>query len=308
MADAASTVVTVILGLALVAVAYVIIRSARIVDEYKRLVVFRLGRSVGQRGPGLVLLVPFLDTATEIDLREQFIEVPHQTCITRDNAPIDIDFLIYTKVMDAVLTVVQVRNFAGAAQGLATTTLRAVIGDILLDDVLARREEINERLRAKLDEVTERWGVKITSVEIREIVPPQEILAAMNRQMTAERQRRAQVLEAEGQQQASILVAEGEKEASILRATGEREAATLRAEGFATALQTLFATAKRADANTISLQYLETIRAIATGPAQKWVIPADLVTALGRVTGSIAQGQSKTPTPGTGVGVPGDLH
>lgn len=297
MADAASTVVTVILGLALVAVAYVIIRSARIVDEYKRLVVFRLGRSVGQRGPGLVLLVPFLDTATEIDLREQFIEVPHQTCITRDNAPIDIDFLIYTKVMDAVLTVVQVRNFAGAAQGLATTTLRAVIGDILLDDVLARREEINERLRAKLDEVTERWGVKITSVEIREIVPPQEILAAMNRQMTAERQRRAQVLEAEGQQQASILVAEGEKEASILRATGEREAATLRAEGFATALQTLFATAKRADANTISLQYLETIRAIATGPAQKWVIPADLVTALGRVTGSIAQRQSKTPTP-----------
>ncbi|GDX69063.1 hypothetical protein LBMAG38_01540 [Chloroflexota bacterium] len=240
--------------------------------------------------------MPFLDTATEIDLREQFIEVPHQTCITRDNAPIDIDFLIYTKVMDAVLTVVQVRNFAGAAQGLATTTLRAVIGDILLDDVLARREEINERLRAKLDEVTERWGVKITSVEIREIVPPQEILAAMNRQMTAERQRRAQVLEAEGQQQASILVAEGEKEASILRATGEREAATLRAEGFATALQTLFATAKRADANTISLQYLETIRAIATGPAQKWVIPADLVTALGRVTGSIAQGQSKTPT------------
>jgi len=297
MADAASTVVTVIVGLALVAVAYVIIRSARIVDEYKRLVVFRLGRSVGQRGPGLVLLVPFLDTATEIDLREQFIEVPHQTCITRDNAPIDIDFLIYTKVMDAVLTVVQVRNFAGAAQGLATTTLRAVIGDILLDDVLARREEINERLRAKLDEVTERWGVKITSVEIREIVPPQEILAAMNRQMTAERQRRAQVLEAEGQQQASILVAEGEKEASILRATGEREAATLRAEGFATALQTLFATAKRADANTISLQYLETIRAIASGPAQKWVIPADLVTALGRVTGSIAQGQSKTPTP-----------
>ena len=297
MADAASTVVTVILGLALVAVAYVIIRSARIVDEYKRLVVFRLGRSVGQRGPGLVLLVPFLDTATEIDLREQFIEVPHQTCITRDNAPIDIDFLIYTKVIDAVLTVVQVRNFAGAAQGLATTTLRAVIGDILLDDVLARREEINERLRAKLDEVTERWGVKITSVEIREIVPPQEILAAMNRQMTAERQRRAQVLEAEGQQQASILVAEGEKEASILRATGEREAATLRAEGFATALQTLFATAKGADANTISLQYLETIRAIATGPAQKWVIPADLVTALGRVTGSIAQGQSKTPTP-----------
>ncbi len=296
MADAASTVVTVILGLALVVVAYVIIRSARIVDEYKRLVVFRLGRSVGQRGPGLVLLVPFLDTATEIDLREQFIEVPHQTCITRDNAPIDIDFLIYTKVTDAVLTVVQVRNFAGAAQGLATTTLRAVIGDILLDDVLARREEINERLRAKLDEVTERWGVRITSVEIREIVPPQEILAAMNRQMTAERQRRAQVLEAEGQQQASILVAEGEKEASILRATGEREAATLRAEGFATALQTLFATAKRADANTISLQYLETIRAIATGPAQKWVIPADLVTALGRITGPIAQGQSKTPT------------
>lgn len=277
--DLVATIILAVIGLAIV---LLVVGTLRVVDEYRRLVIFRLGRSIGERGPGIVFLVPFLDNATTVDLREQYIEVPHQTCITRDNAPIDIDFLIYTKVVNAVLTVVQVRNFAGAAQGLATTTLRAVIGDISLDDVLAKREEINERLRVKLDEATERWGVQVTSVEIREIVPPTEITAAMNRQMTAERQRRAQVLEAEGQQQAAILVAEGEKEAAILRASGDRESATLRAEGFATALQTLYGAARHADSTTIGVQYLEALRTVANGPAKKWVIPTDLVTALGR--------------------------
>ena len=163
--DLASTIFLVVTALAVLTF---LIGSLRIVDEYRRLVVFRLGRCIGQRGPGVVLLVPFIDSATSIDLREQFIEVPHQTCITRDNAPIDIDFLIYTKVVDATLTVVQVRNFAGAAQGLATTTLRAVIGDINLDDVLAKRAEINERLRVRLDDATERWGVQVTSVRSEE--------------------------------------------------------------------------------------------------------------------------------------------
>ncbi len=302
--DLASTIFLVVTALAVLTF---LIGSLRIVDEYRRLVVFRLGRCIGQRGPGVVLLVPFIDSATSIDLREQFIEVPHQTCITRDNAPIDIDFLIYTKVVDATLTVVQVRNFAGAAQGLATTTLRAVIGDINLDDVLAKRAEINERLRVRLDDATERWGVQVTSVEIREIVPPAEILGAMNRQMTSERQRRAQVLESEGAREAAILVAEGEKEASILRASGEREAATLRAEGFASALQVLYGAARDVDSTAIAVQYLETVRAVAGGPSQKWVVPTDVVEALGRFASGVgatsgpaataAGTQTKTPAP-----------
>ena len=276
------------LGVLVVLVAIVAVflnMTLRIVNEYERIVVFRLGRCIGQRGPGPVLLMPFIDRPNKVDLREQFIEIPHQTCITKDNAPIGIDFLIYSQVVDPVSTVVQVRNFAGAAQGLATTSLRAVIGDILLDDVLAKREEINERLRLKLDEVTERWGVKITNVEIREIVPPKEIQAAMNRQMSAERTRRALVAESEGQQQAAVLVAEGDKQAAILRAEGDRESARLSAEGYALALQNIFESARGVDAKTMSLQYLEALRSLAAGPATKWVVPAEFSELLGRVVG-----------------------
>ena len=276
-----------VIALVVAAVLVVLFLSTtlRIVAEYERLVLFRLGRCVGQRGPGPVFLIPFIDRPTKVDLREQFIEIPHQTCITKDNAPIGIDFLIYSQVMDAVATVVQVRNFAGAAQGLATTSLRAVIGDIPLDDVLAKREEINERLRTKLDEVTERWGVRVTNVEIREIVPPKEIQAAMNRQMSAERTRRALVAESEGQQRASILVAEGDKEAAILRAEGERESARLKAEGYAVALRNIFESARGIDSKTMSLQYLETLRSVAAGPSTKWVIPSEFGELLGSLLG-----------------------
>lgn len=149
--------------------------AIRIVPEYQRLVVFRLGRCVGTRGPGLILLVPVIDRAVKVDLREQVREIPHQTSITKDNAPISIDFLWYYKVLDPAESVLQVGNFEVAAQGMATTTLRAVIGGIPLDDVLSEREHINTMLRTRLDEVTERWGVKVTNVEIREIIPPREV-------------------------------------------------------------------------------------------------------------------------------------
>ena len=162
--------------------------------EYERLVVVLFGRLQGAKGPGIVLLIPFVQQAVKVDLRERFLEVPQQTCITKDNAPINIDFLVYSKVFDPQTTVTAVTDFTGASQALAATTLRAVIGDIPLDDVLAKREEINHILRVKLDEVTERWGVKITSVEIREIVPPRDIQDAMNRQMSAERNRRAVIM------------------------------------------------------------------------------------------------------------------
>lgn len=254
--------------------------AIKIVREYQRLVVFRLGRCIGDKGPGLVLLIPFIDRPVWVDLRELFLEVPKQTCITKDNAPIDIDFLIYWKVVDPVASVIQVGNFAGASQGIATTTLRAVIGDIMLDDVLAKREQINQVLRIKLDEVTGRWGVKVTTVEIREILPPKEVQNAMNRQLAAERERRATVTQAEGERQATILRAEGDRQATILRAEGDRQAAILRAEGFSIALKRIYGVAHHVDDKTMSLQYLETLKALGLGPATKFVLPLEFTNLL----------------------------
>ncbi|MGC8836720.1 MAG: SPFH domain-containing protein, partial [Infirmifilum sp.] len=221
----------------LIVFASIIASSIRIVPEYQRIVVLRLGRVVKVAGPGLVLLIPFIDRGIVVDLREQYIEVTKQTCITKDNAPVDIDFLIYFRVIDPTKSVVEVSDFRGAAIGIATTTLRAVVGDIDLDQVLAKREYINEVLREKLDEVTARWGVKVTAVEIREIIPPREVQEAMIKQMSAERNRRAMVTEAEGKREAAIRVAQGEKEALILKAEGEKQAAILKAEGQALALR-----------------------------------------------------------------------
>ncbi len=277
---------------AVVIVAVVIFGSAiRIVQEYERLVVFRLGRCVGQRGPGLVLLVPFIDQGRRVDLRELVREIPHQTSITKDNAPIAIDFLWYYKVVDAVQSVLQVGNFEMAAQGMATTTLRSVIGGIPLDDVLSQREHINITLRTKLDEVTERWGVKVTNVEIREIIPPREVQEAMNRQMTAERIRRAVVTEstgtreaainvAEGDKQAAILKAEGQKQSNILVAEGERQSQLLRAEGFAMALDKIYNTAKAIDQKTMTLQYFETLKAMGAGASTKYIFPMEFTNML----------------------------
>ena len=279
-------------------------RPLRIVRDYERLVVFRLGRFVGERGPGLVWLWPVLDQAVKTNLREEFLEIPSQTCITQDNAPIGIDFLIYWKVVDPGLSVLKVRDFAGASQGIATTTLRAVIGDIPLDDVLAKREQLNQILRVKLDEVTERWGVKVTGVEIREIVPPREIQQAMNRQMAAERERRAVVLEADGKREASILVAEGAKQSAILSAEGQRQsailnaegarqAASLNAEGYALALNKIFEAARTVDSKTMSLQYLETLKALGAGPATKFIFPMEFASLLKPLVGHAAEAMAE---------------
>ncbi len=275
-----------------VLLALIFLASAiRIVPEYRRLVVFRLGRCVGARGPGVVLLIPIVDRATMVDLREQVREIPHQTSITKDNAAISVDFIWYYKVLNATESVLQVGNFEAAAQGMATTTLRAVIGGIPLDDVLSERERINSLLRTRLDEVTERWGVKVTNVEIREIIPPREIQDAMNRQMSAERNRRAVVTEstgqreaainvAEGEKQAAILRAEGDKQSAILRAEGEREALLLRAEGFANALDRIYSVAKGIDQKTLTLQYFETLKSIGAGASTKFIFPMEFTSLL----------------------------
>jgi len=266
----------------LVVIAF-IASAIRIVREYERVVVFRLGRCIGTKGPGIIFLLPFVDRPVKIDLRERYLEIPHQTCITKDNAPVDIDFLIYYKVLDPLKSVLQVQNFEGAAVGIATTTLRAVVGDILLDDVLAKREEINNILRVKLDEVTERWGVKVTTVEIREITPPRDVSEAMIKQMAAERTKRAMILEAEGKRESAIRVAEGERQAAILKAEGERKAAILRAEGYAQALETIYKAASKVDPKTMALQYLEALKALGQSPATKFIFPMEFTQLLAPV-------------------------
>lgn len=249
--------------------------SIKIVREYQRIVVFRFGRALAQKGPGVVFIYPIVDVPVRVDLRERFLTIPHQTCITRDNAGVDIDFIIYFKVTNASDSVIQVQNFEGAAVGIATTTLRAVIGDIILDEVLSKRENINAILRTKLDEVTTRWGVKVTNVEIREILPPKNVSDAMVLQMSAERTRRAVVTEAEGKKQASITVAEGEKQSNILRAEGDRQSAILRAEGFALAISTIYNSAKEIDQKTMALQYLDMMKTLGSSPSTKYVIPME---------------------------------
>jgi regulator of protease activity HflC (stomatin/prohibitin superfamily) len=260
--------------------------SLKIVPEYQRIVVLRLGRVLPQpKGPGLVIIIPVIDRPIRVDLRESYLEVPHQTCITKDNAPISIDFLIYSRVLDPTASVLRVQDFAGASQGIATTTLRAVVGDIPLDDVLAKRDQINQLLQAKMDEQTQRWGVKITTVEIREITPPKEVQEAMTRQMSAERSRRATVTEAEGKKQAAIAVAEGEKAAAVLKAEGDRQAAILRAEGFALALGKIFEVAKGIDAKTMSLQYLETLKVMGASASTKFIFPMEFSALLAGFAG-----------------------
>jgi len=280
-----STVLWVVLGIILFFLVLVLPSAIKVVREYQRLVLFRLGRAVGIKGPGLVVIIPIVDRVTWVDLRELYLEIPHQTAITEDNAPISIDFIIFYKVVDASMSVLQVQNFAGAAQNIAATTLRSVVGDMSLDDVLSKREEMNLVLRTKLDEVTERWGVKVTNVEVREIIPPPTVQEAMTRQMSAERTRRAVVTEADGTKQAAITVAEGNKQSAILNAEGERQAAILRAEGFSLALSKIFEIAKTLDANTMSLQYLEALKQIGSSPSTKFVVPMELANLLSGVTG-----------------------
>jgi regulator of protease activity HflC (stomatin/prohibitin superfamily) len=298
-----STELTIVLCLVggLIILAIILLASAiRVVPEYNRLVVFRLGRCVGARGPGLVLLIPIVDRGVSVDLREQVREVPHQTSITKDNAPISIDFLWYYKVLNPMDSVLQVGSFEAAALGMATTTLRAVIGGIVLDEVLSEREHINNMLRTRLDEVTERWGVKVTNVEIREIIPPRDVQDAMNRQMSAERIRRAVVTEstgtreaainvADGEKQSAILRAEGDKQGNILRAEGDRQSQLLRAEGFSNALEKIYASAKTIDQKTMTLQYFETLKALGMGASTKYIFPMEFTSLLS----NFMKGESK---------------
>jgi regulator of protease activity HflC (stomatin/prohibitin superfamily) len=275
-----SVVAFVLVGLVIVLGVVVAGLAIRIVPEYQRLVVLRLGRLVGVRGPGLILLIPFVDRGIRADLRERVFDVTPQSCITKDNATLAIDFLIYSKIVDPASSVINVQQYESASRGIAITTLRAVVGDMLLDAVLSQREDINNTLRGKLDEVTERWGIKVTAVEIREITAAREIQEAMTRQMSAERSRRAIIIEADGKRDAAVRVADGQKQATILEAEGARQAAILRADGYSQALAQISTVASHLDNQTMSLQYLEALKALGASPSTKLVVPAEFTSLL----------------------------
>ena len=256
--------------------------------DYERIARFRWGNFEGLKGPGPVIMIPVMHSGVKLDLRTEVIDIPRQTNITKDNAPIAVDFLIFLRVMAefADRAVIQVEDYRAAVIGLATTTLRAVVGDIDLDDVLSQRERINNLLRERLDSETERWGIKVTNVEIREIEPEGEIQEAMNKQMSAERVRRAVVREAQGTREAAITVAEGEKQAAILKAEGIRQAEILTAEGdqqaqdlralgYAKALDNIEKIAKGINENTLSLQYFQTLKEIGASESTKYIFPME---------------------------------
>ena len=270
-----------------------------VVKQYERGVIFRLGKYIGTREPGLVILIPFVDRGVNVDMREFVLDEPAQTSITKDNALVDIDFVVYMQVVDAHDSVVNIASFVNAVRNLATTTLRAVIGEMDVEEVLSKREEINHRLQVKMSEEVSRWGVQVNAVEIRGMEPQRDIQDAMTRLLTADRTKRSQITESEGERQASINVAEGTKQASILEAEGARESSILRAEGsrqaqileaegFSVGLQRIYETASQVDSNTMGLQYLEMMKRLGEGQSTKWIIPMDLASMAGTLSGSLA--------------------
>jgi regulator of protease activity HflC (stomatin/prohibitin superfamily) len=283
-----------------------VIRTIRIVPQARAGVVERLGRYQRTLSPGLALLVPFVDRLRPlIDLRENVVSFPPQPVITEDNLVVNIDTVIYFQVTDPRAATYEIANYIAAIEQLTVTTLRNVIGGMTLEHTLTSRDRINAELRGVLDEATGKWGIRVNRVELKAIDPPTTIQEAMEKQMRADRDKRAAILTAEGVKQAQILTAEGEKQSAILRAEGQRQAQILNAEGQAKAIGTVFEAihAGDPDPKLLAYQYLTMLPQIAQGEANKvWVIPSEFTSAmeqLGQAFGGNAErlGQGSPPTP-----------
>jgi len=259
-------------------------KSVRVVQQQRMDVVERLGRYHRTLRPGLNVLMPYLDQVrTKVDMREQVVSFPPQPVITSDNLVVSIDTVLYFRVVDPVRATYEIANFLQAIEQLTVTTLRNVIGSLDLERALTSREDINRHLSGVLDETTGRWGIKVTRVEIKAIEPPPSIRDSMEKQMRAERDRRATILTAEGHKASQILTAEGEKQAAVLRADGDRQARILQADGQAKAISTVFAAihSSNPDAKVMAYQYLQALPQIAAGASNKiWIVPAELTKAL----------------------------
>lgn len=277
----------IVLGVVAVVVLITVAQTVRIVPQARAGVVERLGRYQRTLQPGLALIVPYVDRVKPlIDLREQVVSFPPQPVITEDNLVINIDTVTYFQVTDAKAASYEIADYIAAIEQLTVTTLRNVIGGMTLEDTLTSRDQISSALRAVLDEATGRWGIRVNRVELKAVDPPATIQEAMEKQMRAERDRRAAILTAEGVKQSHILTAEGEKQSAILRAEGERESSILEAEGEAKAIETVFEAIHRGDADSklLAYQYLQKLPEIADGEANKvWIIPSEFTEALGRM-------------------------
>src|SRR3954453_7951917 len=283
----------VLLVLALV-VFFTLARSVRIVPQARAGVVERLGRYFRTLEPGLALVVPSVDRVRPlIDLREQVVSFPPQPVITEDNLTVSIDSVIYYQVTDPKAATYEISNYIQAIEQLTVTTLRNVIGGMTLEQTPTSRDEINSQLRIVLDEATGKWGIRANRVELKSIDPPGTIQEAMEKQMRAERDRRASILQAEGYKQSQILTAEGEKQSAILRAEGAREAQVLNAEGQSKAIETVFEAIHRGDADPklLAYQYLQVLPQIAQGDSNKvWIIPSEITAALGQMSQAMVGG------------------
>ena len=283
----------------------VLTRTVRIVPQARAGVVERLGRFSRTLDPGMSILVPFIDRLRPlIDLREQVVSFPPQPVITEDNLTVNIDSVIYYQVTDPKAATYEIADYIQAIEQLTVTTLRNVIGGMTLEQTLTSRDQINAELRMVLDEATGKWGIRVNRVELKAVDPPPTIQEAMEKQMRAERDKRASILQAEGYKQSQILTAEGEKQSAILKAEGARESQVLNAQGQSKAIETVFEAIHRGDADPklLAYQYLQILPQIAQGDANKvWVIPSEFTSALGQLTeamgGRTGQERPKPPPP-----------
>ena len=291
--------VIVLLAVLAIFVIVVLFRSIRIIPQANAGVVERLGKYHKTLLPGLNILVPFIDRLRPLlDMREQVVSFPPQPVITEDNLVVSIDTVVFFQVTDARAATYEIANYLGAVEQLTTTTLRNVVGSLNLEEALTSRDTINGKLRVVLDETTGKWGVRVGRVELKAIDPPASIQDSMEKQMRAERDRRAQILTAEGTKQAAILQAEGSRQASILEAEGDAKAQVLRAQGEAEAIATVFSAIHAGDPSPdlLAYQYLQTLPKLAEGDSNKmWIIPSELTEALKGISGGFLGGRS-TPT------------
>ncbi len=282
----------IVLGVVVLFVLFVAARTIRIIPQARAGVVERLGRYSRTLSPGLTIVIPFIDKVRPLlDLREQVVPFQPQPVITEDNVTVQIDTVLYFTITEPKSATYEVANPLQAIEQLTITTLRNVVGGLTLEETLTSRDEVNSQLRVVLDEATGKWGIRINRVELKSIDPPVSIQEAMEKQMRAERDRRAAILTAEGVKQSQVLTAEGEKQAAVLRAQGERESAILKSEGEAKAIDTVFRAihAGNPDGPLLSYQYLQMLPQIAQGDANKiWVIPSELTNALGNLSESLS--------------------
>jgi len=290
----------IVLAVVAVLVIVVLARAIRIVPQARAGIVERLGRYHRTLDAGLALVIPFVDRVKPlVDLREQVVSFDPQSVITEDNLVVYIDSVVYYQVTDPKAAMYEIADFIAGIEQLVVTTLRNVIGGMTLEGTLTSRDEINAQLRGILDEATGKWGIRVNRVELKAIEPPGTIKEAMEKQMRAERDRRAAILQAEGIKQSQILSAEGEKQAAILRAEGRRESEILEAEGQSKAIETVFEAIHRgnADSKLLAYQYLQMLPRIAEGDANKvWIVPSEIMQTMGRIAGQLAPGEPEDET------------